>query len=157
MLHTNTLANYHNQTLISIPWQKTVAWLMEGSHYVHVELTSLGDDHTQGSIKITEVYHHNAWIYGVFWLLLGVLITIILHIPIYAVIGKQRGTVKLQNASSTCPPKYENEDHVIDVPHNQSFLPSSLSTKTLTENDKVAASTNTEGGQSCPGGATDNK
>lgn len=149
MLNTNTLINFQNQTLLAIPWNRTVTWLAEGSHYVHVELTSLSNDHSSGAIRVTEVYNHNAWIYGIFWLFLGVLITIIMHIPVYALLGRIQRSKKCTTSSFTCPPKYENGDHVIDVPHNQSFMPSSLSTKTLTDNDKIEAATNTQGGSGC--------
>jgi len=134
------LVGFNNETLLNVPWENTVAWLSEGSHYVHIELLRMSDDRSSGGVRVTEVYNHHTWIYGVFWLFLGVLITVIMHIPIYTYLGKERHAPLLPKSSATCPPKYENDEHVIEVVHNQSYEP--LISEAKEENDKLEKPTN---------------
>ena len=148
MLNTNMMSGRLNETVLDIPWNQTLKWLVQGDHYMHVHVADLSDDHSQGSVVVTEIYQHYSWFFAVFWLLLGVLITIIMHIPVYTLLGqgRRKAVQQIEKNTNTCPPKYENQHQAIEVPDAHSFIPQSLSTKTLNDHDKVEPTGNAQKG-----------
>lgn len=126
--------NYANSTLITIPFNKSVAWLNASDRYIHIHLAAI--ENGEARVEVSELHHHHGlWFYAIFWFLIGILLAVIVHMPFYALVGrKQKSAVseKTQPDAVTLPPKYENAEFGFDDNHKQpNTLEKSASTTTL--------------------------
>ena len=123
MLHGHGIYNYGNQTLINIPWNQVVQALSKPRVF-RVELENVTLNGNEALISVNELHHDYSWFYTLFWLFVGVFITVAMHMPVYAylVTLNRRQAINKVELNDTCPPKYENTVLENGVHHNLEFV-----------------------------------
>ena len=160
MVYSRALENFANKTVIDLPWNETIAWLAEGDHYIHVAVEHIGPRKDMGIVSVSEIVHHYAWFYSIFWLLVGVLITVIMHVPVYSYLTsiKQKTKSPKEDLAHTCPPKYENSHLESGAFHNLELAEVDPVIKTpSSDNEGQSNPPKADGRPDLPSVPTDNK